>query len=141
MAGDHVATDASKQMVKPGPKCTSNALVSRCGVELSKQHTHNCMNDCHTAVISSRQKANAIGRYPKVVVSTKNHSPYGITCIRCNDRLIAPNWSKYVGERHIRHFWSCERCGHQFETSDDLPINASRPKTCWKVSPLPLLVA
>jgi len=72
-----------------------------------------------------------------VVVSTKNHSPYGITCIRCNEGLIAPNWSKYVSERHIRHFWSCESCGHQFETSDDLGINAFT-KTRQKVPPLSL---
>ena len=75
-----------------------------------------------------------------MVVSTKNHSPYGITCIRCNEGLIAPNWSKYVSERHIRHFWSCESCGHQFETSDDLRINAST-KTRQEVPPLSLLVA
>jgi hypothetical protein len=38
-----------------------------------------------------------------VVISTNNYSPYGIACIRCNDRLIAPNWSEYVSERNIRH--------------------------------------
>jgi hypothetical protein len=29
-----------------------------------------------------------------VVISTGYHS-YGIACIRCNERLIAPNWSEY----------------------------------------------
>ena len=74
-----------------------------------------------------------------MVVSTRNRSPYGTTCVRCNERLIAPNWSKYVSERYIRHFWCCES-GHQFETSDDLRINAST-KTRQEVPPLSLLVA
>ena len=59
-----------------------------------------------------------------VVVSTDNYA-YGIACVRCNFTLIAPNWSEYVSERHIRHFWSCESCGHQFTTSDDLPRSRS----------------
>jgi len=72
------------------------------------------------------------------VISTNN--PYGIACIRCNDSLIAPNWSEYVSENHVRHSWSCESCGHQFETSDrlrfDTTSNARR-----KARSLPLLVA
>ena len=49
-----------------------------------------------------------------------NYSPYGIACVRCNDQLIAPNWSEFVSEFHVRHFWSCESCGRQFETLDDV---------------------
>ena len=58
-----------------------------------------------------------------VGISTDGYSLYGITCIRCNDSLIAPDWSRYVSEHHISHFWSCESCGHQFETSDYLRLN------------------
>ena len=56
-------------------------------------------------------------------ISTESYSPYAIACIRCNDDLIAPDWSRYVSERHISHSWSCERFGHQFETSDYLRLN------------------
>ena len=59
-----------------------------------------------------------------MVNSAKNHSPYGIACVCCDDRLIAPNWSEYVSEHHVRHAWSCDSCGHQFETSDHLRFNA-----------------
>jgi hypothetical protein len=59
-------------------------------------------------------------------ISTDSYSPYGITCIQCNDNLIAPDWSRYVREHHISHLWYCERCGHQFETSDYLRLN-TRP--------------
>jgi transcription elongation factor Elf1 len=41
--------------------------------------------------------------------------PYGIACPECNDPLIAPSGSEYVSEQEIRHFWSCENCGHQVE--------------------------
>jgi hypothetical protein len=71
------------------------------------------------------------------VTSTKNQSPYGIACVRCNDSLIAPNWSEYVSERHIRHSWSCESCGHQFEIADHLRFNAAGSK----VSPFSALFA
>jgi hypothetical protein len=76
-----------------------------------------------------------------VVTSTNNYSPYGIACIRCSEILIAPKWSKYVSPRHVRHAWSCESCGVQFETSDHLRLNAPS-KTRRKVRVLPpLLVA
>ena len=55
-----------------------------------------------------------------VVTSTSNYSSYGSTCAQCNHRLIAPNWSEYVSEHHIRHSWYCESCGHQFDTSEYL---------------------
>ena len=30
------------------------------------------------------------------------------------------SYSEYVTEHHIRHSWSCESCGHQFETLHDV---------------------
>jgi uncharacterized protein with PIN domain len=75
-----------------------------------------------------------------VVTSANNYSSYGIACAQCNARLIAPNWSEYVNEHQVRHSWSCESCGHQFETSDHLRFNAP-PKTRRKIQPLALLVA
>jgi len=51
------------------------------------------------------------------VISANSYSPYGIACVQCNENLIAPNWSTYVSERHVSHAWSCDLCGHQFETS------------------------
>jgi hypothetical protein len=75
------------------------------------------------------------------VTSTKNYSFSGISCGRCHDALIAPTSSQYVSARQVRHAWSCENCGHQFETSDYLRCQA-RPTTRRKVAqPIPLLVA
>jgi hypothetical protein len=61
-----------------------------------------------------------------VIIATNNDSPYGTECIRCHDSLIAPDESQYVNEFNVSHSWACESCGHQFETSDHLDINAAR---------------
>jgi hypothetical protein len=47
-----------------------------------------------------------------------SRSPYGIVCIRCSETLISPSCSEYITKNHIRHSWSCEACGAQFDTSD-----------------------
>jgi hypothetical protein len=73
--------------------------------------------------------------------STNNYSPYGISCVHCDAVLIAPTSSSYVHARHVRHAWSCEDCGHDFETSDYLRRHA-HPTTRGKMAqPIPLLVA
>ncbi len=38
-------------------------------------------------------------------------------CPQCNAWLLAPDWSEYLNERCVRHTWSCEDCGYQFETA------------------------
>ena len=68
------------------------------------------------------------------VGSTDRYS-YGIACVRCNYILIAPNWSEYVNQHQVRHSWSCENCGHQFETLDDAQVSAST-KTRRKIPTL-----
>ena len=42
---------------------------------------------------------------------------YFTPCAQCGDTLFAPEWSEHVNERCVRHFWSCDACGYQFETS------------------------
>jgi ribosomal protein L37AE/L43A len=49
----------------------------------------------------------------------------GISCPSCNDSVIAPDCTEYVSERQIRHFWSCENCGHQLQSVVELRIKAS----------------
>jgi ribosomal protein L37AE/L43A len=38
-------------------------------------------------------------------------------CAQCGDPLVAPEWSEHVNERCVRHLWSCEACGYEFETA------------------------
>ena len=39
-----------------------------------------------------------------------------VPCAQCGDTLFAPEWSEYLDDRHIRHLWSCDACGYEFET-------------------------
>ena len=52
-------------------------------------------------------------------------SPYGMACIKCNHLLIAPKWSAYATKHEVRHFWSCDNCGHQIEMAVDLRIDTT----------------
>jgi hypothetical protein len=40
-----------------------------------------------------------------------NHRP------NCSAALVAARFSRYVNERRVSNFWSCEDCGHEHETS------------------------
>jgi hypothetical protein len=40
----------------------------------------------------------------------------GATCVKCGERLIAPEWSEFVTERLILNLWACTSCGDRFET-------------------------
>jgi len=55
---------------------------------------------------------------------TARKSDYNVPCAQCGDALVAPDWSEHVNERCVRHLWSCEACGYQFETSIYLHVDA-----------------
>ena len=42
-------------------------------------------------------------------------------CAQCGATLIAPDWSVYQSEHRVRHTWSCETCGYQFESTVYFP--------------------
>ncbi|MGA7790732.1 MAG: hypothetical protein WCA56_21500 [Xanthobacteraceae bacterium] len=42
-------------------------------------------------------------------------------CAQCGAQIIAPEWSEYLSERCMRHSWSCEMCGYQFESTFYFP--------------------
>lgn len=47
-------------------------------------------------------------------------------CPQCGDRIVSPAWSEHVSERCVRHYWCCDACNYEFETSIYLPPGASR---------------
>jgi hypothetical protein len=70
------------------------------------------------------------------MVKLARYAPYGLTCTRCKDTLIAPHRSQYVSECHVQHSWCCDRCCHQFETLDEtIPPTSSAAR----FRPLPLV--
>ena len=46
------------------------------------------------------------------------------TCPQCGGWLLAPDWSEHLNERCVRHTWSCEACGYEFETMVFFPALA-----------------
>ena len=50
----------------------------------------------------------------KVTESGRAHL---LPCAQCGDALVAPEWSEHVSERCVRHLWSCEACGYEFEAA------------------------
>jgi len=55
-------------------------------------------------------------RLPSRSVRTFHQSRPFMPCAQCGDALFAPEWSEYLDDRHIRHLWSCDDCGYEFET-------------------------
>jgi hypothetical protein len=51
----------------------------------------------------------------KLVTYKKNNCP------QCSEWLLAPTWSECISERCVRHTWSCDACGYEFETSVIFP--------------------
>lgn len=46
--------------------------------------------------------------------------PFALTsCPNCLETQVAPLASEYVGEGRVRHSWSCDGCGHSFQTAVD----------------------
>lgn len=43
-------------------------------------------------------------------------------CLQCGAWLLAPDWSEHLNERCVRHTWSCEACGYDFETTVVFPL-------------------
>ena len=39
-----------------------------------------------------------------------------VPCAQCGDTLFAPEWSEYLDDRRVRHLWSCDACGYEFES-------------------------
>jgi DNA-directed RNA polymerase subunit M/transcription elongation factor TFIIS len=47
-------------------------------------------------------------------------APYKISrlfCPQCKDLIIAATQSQHVSTNEIRHWWTCENCGHEYRTT------------------------
>ena len=48
-------------------------------------------------------------------------SKFGITCVQCNNEVVAPERSEYRNERQVRHLWRCGECDFRFELVVSFP--------------------
>ncbi len=42
-------------------------------------------------------------------------------CPECHDLMVSASKSQHVNADVVRHWWSCESCGHEFRTTVELP--------------------
>ena len=54
--------------------------------------------------------------FQKVEVRRARGKPLHL-CTNCGDTMIAATSSRYVSERCVRNFWSCDMCGFECETA------------------------
>lgn len=58
-------------------------------------------------------------------VASLRGSAYVMSCSKCGNSLIAPEWAEYLSdERLVLNLWSCVNCGNRFETEAFAPTNA-----------------
>jgi len=57
-------------------------------------------------------------------VRSIRNSSHDMTCEKCGEALIAPEYAEYVSERIILNLWSCKHCGYRFETEAFAPADA-----------------
>jgi hypothetical protein len=63
---------------------------------------------------------------------------FGTVCSQCRNTVIAPKRSAYVSKHRVRHSWSCDACGHEFEVSVNLRADATL-KTGNSIRPVSLM--
>jgi hypothetical protein len=56
-----------------------------------------------------------------MTIASTRRPDYGMTCAKCGDLLIAPEWSEYEDENHVLNLWSCPKCHIEFETEAFVP--------------------
>jgi ribosomal protein S27AE len=59
--------------------------------------------------------------YDEVKADTRLATRKSNHCPQCSASLLAPSWSEHLNERCVRHTWSCEACGYEFETAVFFP--------------------
>jgi hypothetical protein len=50
------------------------------------------------------------------------HSMYGISCVKCSNKLTAPVKSEFRDGGHIHHMWFCRKCTTCFDSLEQLPV-------------------
>jgi hypothetical protein len=59
-----------------------------------------------------------------VAIASMRQSDREMTCAKCGDALIAPEWSEFLSGRRVFNFWSCTKCGSCLgEISASLPAD------------------
>jgi DNA-directed RNA polymerase subunit M/transcription elongation factor TFIIS len=52
----------------------------------------------------------------KMPVKAQKQYLGGSSCPKCGSLIIAAEASQFMGDKQIRHKWSCDECGYEFHT-------------------------
>jgi len=69
-------------------------------------------------------------------------SSFGMSCVQCDNELIAPEWTEYRNKRQVHHVWHCWRCDCRFESLVSFPTDTKSVKDIrarGDIFPLPLV--
>jgi predicted RNA-binding Zn-ribbon protein involved in translation (DUF1610 family) len=58
-------------------------------------------------------------------------------CPKCGILIIAAEASQFMGDKQIRHKWSCDECGHEFHTLISLSAEPQSSGSQTLSSPTP----
>jgi hypothetical protein len=63
-----------------------------------------------------------------IALAASAHRPgHRMTCVQCGDGVIGPEFVEYFSEDGlILNFWSCEKCGYEFETQSFAPADVKQ---------------
>src|SRR5262245_58527858 len=98
---------------------------SEIGIGAAHQPSTDLRSKCHNAFISPRHKNPRIREVVMATAGIVVCSSYGMTCTECNKLVIAPRSSAHVTNHEVRHFWSCENCGHEIEMTVNPRLHAA----------------
>jgi hypothetical protein len=100
----------------------SNFPTARHNATITKMPPHRSRG-CHRAGLASESGGGVIkgggimALHAEATLATRLVTYDKNTCQQCQAWLLAPDWSEYLNERCVRHTWSCEACGYEFETT------------------------
>jgi uncharacterized protein with PIN domain len=90
-------------------------------IEMSRCRLNGVTLMPHTLTTVAFERAGTRRRVMTLHIETAQRSRLATynknTCPQCSGWLLAPDWSEHLSERCVRHAWSCEACGYEFETA------------------------
>jgi hypothetical protein len=82
---------------------------------LNRNHS-NSQKRLRYHIASSRYGKRNRENITMTAIASAPRSSFGMRCVRCDNELIAPEWTEHRNKRHIRHLWQCGKCHCRFAT-------------------------
>src|ERR1700736_1338118 len=104
-------------------ECTAGYLLQRTNSALSRfssGYTNDKKPGWSELTCANKEQPVSIEDAPNPVPSAVA-AFYMPPCPRCGEQVLAPHIVTFRADDAIRHHWSCDDCGYEFETRIKLP--------------------